>query len=146
MAYYGLLRVPETQDAVSLCEYACSFIMRNTLSFGILLTLYLFSLLLSVLEKDEQAYLNFNSLMYFYPQRFSQASPREALQYTILMYLYGDLDSEFGRQQIEISHDYVRQLVYENQAFSELIGSTVLGTVSGLARMVRDNSDFVGKC
>ncbi|CAG8498289.1 9126_t:CDS:10 [Paraglomus occultum] len=121
LAYYGLLRVPETQDAVSL-----------------------------FLEKDEQAYLNFNSLMYFYPQRFSQSNPREALQYTILMYLYGDTDSEFGRQQIDISHDYVRQLVYENQAFSELIGSTVLGTEGEIKRFtplmfLRTEYDFKDK-
>jgi len=49
-------------------------------------------------------------------------APSTAFQYLILLYLYGSLETDSGREQIELCHCYVRQLVYDTESFSELVG------------------------
>ncbi len=49
-------------------------------------------------------------------------APNTAFQYLILLYLYGRRNSDSGLHQIELCHYYVRQLVYDTEAFSELVG------------------------
>jgi hypothetical protein len=90
----------------------------------------MFSSITSVVERhDRQALLNFNHMINSYVQRFAKTNPKDALQYYLLLYLYGDLTSEFGRDQIECAHDYVRQLVYDTQAYAQLVENGALGQV-----------------
>ncbi|CAG8522504.1 2009_t:CDS:10, partial [Ambispora leptoticha] len=96
LAYYGLLRVPENQDAMAT-------LLEN--SDGI------------------SAYLNFNGLIYHYVERFHLLRPRLAVHYYSFLYLYGSEQTEAARNQVELSNAYIRQLVYDTGNFEELLGN-----------------------
>ncbi|RHZ44795.1 hypothetical protein Glove_709g91 [Diversispora epigaea] len=95
-AYYGLLRVPDNGEAMAL--------------------------LVEVGEK-KIPYLNFNTLIVQYARSLAkESSPSTAFHYLLLLYLYGNKQTEAGRYQIELCHENIRQLVYDTEAFAELVG------------------------
>ncbi|RIA93172.1 Nup93/Nic96-domain-containing protein [Glomus cerebriforme] len=95
LAYYGLLRVPESAEAMALI----------------------------IDDEESRPKLNFNTIICQYVRKLANdKAPSKAFQYLILLYLYGNLQTDSGRYQIELCHFYVRQLVYDTEAFSELVG------------------------
>ncbi|CAG8728869.1 4218_t:CDS:10, partial [Dentiscutata erythropus] len=94
LAYYGLLRVPEKGEAMAL-----------------------------LVEVGDRMipYLNFNTLICQYARSIAKGNaPSTAFQYLLLLYLHGDPLTEAGRYQIELCHEYIRQLIYDTEAFNEL--------------------------
>ncbi|CAI2170419.1 1130_t:CDS:10 [Funneliformis geosporum] len=95
LAYYGLLRVPDSAEAMALI----------------------------IDEEESRPKLNFNTIIYQYVRMLANDNaPNTAFQYLILLYLYGRRNSDSGLHQIEMCHYYVRQLVYDTEAFAELVG------------------------
>ncbi|CAG8518550.1 8653_t:CDS:10 [Ambispora gerdemannii] len=96
LAYYGLLRVPENQDAMA-----------------------------TLLENGDgiNAYLNFNGLIHHYVERFYSLRQKLAVHYYSFLYLYGHEQTEAARNQVELSNAYIRKLVYDTRNFEELLGN-----------------------
>ncbi|KAM0753758.1 NIC-domain-containing protein [Meredithblackwellia eburnea MCA 4105] len=95
LAYYGLLRIPSkaiTSDVDLL-----------------------------VISHDV-AYLNFARLLQRYTRAFIQSDAQEALQYLYLICLNGDLPKPTGPEQVNLCHEYVRELVMETRKYAELLG------------------------
>ncbi|CAG8458221.1 7633_t:CDS:10 [Scutellospora calospora] len=94
LAYYGLLKIPEKGEAMAL-----------------------------LVEVGDRMvpYLNFNTLLCQYARSLAKGNaPSTAFQYLILLYLQGNPLTEAGRYQIELCHEYIRQLIYDTEAFNEL--------------------------
>ncbi|KAF0386739.1 NIC-domain-containing protein [Gigaspora margarita] len=94
LAYYGLLRIPDKGEAMAL-----------------------------LVEVGDRMipYLNFNTLICQYARSLAKGNaPSNAFQYLLLLYLHGDPLTEAGRYQIELCHEYIRQLIYDTEAFNEL--------------------------
>ncbi|KAG9302164.1 hypothetical protein G9A89_020598 [Geosiphon pyriformis] len=117
LAYYGLLRAPDSQETMAMLVES---------SDGI------------------SAYLNFNALIYNYAQRFYTLNPRLVVHYFSFMHLYGDDQTEAGRHQIELSHAYIRQLVFDTCSFEELLGDprkNIAGEIVANLKILRIDSD-----
>lgn len=61
-------------------------------------------------------------MIYRYYRQFAQSDPTEALQYIYLICLNADAAAPVGEEQIRKCHDYIRQLVTDSRAISELLG------------------------
>lgn len=61
-------------------------------------------------------------MIYRYYRPFAHSDPVEALQYIYLLCLNADAPSPTGEQQVARCHDYIRELVTETRAYSELLG------------------------
>ncbi|CAG8527846.1 10042_t:CDS:10, partial [Cetraspora pellucida] len=95
LAYYGLLRIPDKGEAMAL-----------------------------LVEVGDQMvpYLNFNTLICQYARSLAKGNaPSSAFQYLLLLYIHGNPKTEAGRYQIELCHEYIRQLIYDTEAFNELV-------------------------
>lgn len=89
-----------------------------------LLILFGLNFIFIVIDEDEsRPKLNFNTIIYQYVRKLANDKAYStAFQYLILLYLYGNRQTDSGRYQSELCHYYVRQLVYDTEAFSELVG------------------------
>jgi len=88
-----------------------------------LLILFGLNFIFIVIDEESRPKLNFNTIIYQYVRKLANnKASSTAFQYLILLYLYETRQSDSGRCQIELCHFYVRQLVYDTEAFSELVG------------------------
>ncbi|CAJ0641068.1 16491_t:CDS:10 [Entrophospora sp. SA101] len=101
LAYYGLLRIPEDGEALSLFFEKKESVNHVVTKF------------------------NFNMLIIQYVHTLIRDYDNVAIHafhYLLLLYLYGDPNNDRGRYQIEISHDQMRNLVFVTNSVGELIG------------------------
>lgn len=82
----------------------------------------------------QQPQLNFGRVVGFYTGDFRAARADAAAEYLILICLNADLPGEAGKQQAELSHEALRELVLETREFSTLLGDVKSNgqTTSGL--------------
>ncbi|KAI3341549.1 Nup93/Nic96-domain-containing protein [Ustulina deusta] len=66
--------------------------------------------------------LSFGRMLGYYTRDFRAADVNSAIDYLTLICLNADLDGEAGRQQAELCHVALRELVLETREFSKLIG------------------------
>ncbi|GAA5938812.1 linker nucleoporin NIC96 [Sporobolomyces koalae] len=66
--------------------------------------------------------LSFSRLIHRYTRSFVHTDALEALQYLYLICLNADLPGDRGREQVELAHEYVRELVMETRQYSALLG------------------------
>ncbi|KAI0433281.1 Nup93/Nic96-domain-containing protein [Xylaria sp. FL1042] len=66
--------------------------------------------------------LSFGRMLGYYTRDFRAADVNSAVDYLTLICLNADLDGEAGRQQGELCHVALRELVLETREFSKLIG------------------------
>ncbi|CAG8469315.1 15854_t:CDS:10 [Acaulospora colombiana] len=93
LAYYGLLRIPDYGETMAL------------------------------LVEVAVPYLNFNTLIVQYARSLvKENAPSTALHYLLLLYLHCNPRTESGYFQVELCHENVRQLVYDTEAFTDLVG------------------------
>jgi nuclear pore complex protein Nup93 len=70
----------------------------------------------------QQPQLNFGRVVGYYTGDFRAARPDAAAEYLTLICLNADLPGEAGKQQIELCHEALRELVLETREFSTLLG------------------------
>jgi nuclear pore complex protein Nup93 len=70
----------------------------------------------------QQPQLNFGRVIGFYTGDFRAARADAAAEYLILICLNADLPGEAGKQQAELCHEALRELVLETREFSTLLG------------------------
>ncbi|GAA96311.1 uncharacterized protein L969DRAFT_95409 [Mixia osmundae IAM 14324] len=129
LAYYGLLRLPR-KDQVSDVD---------------LLTVE------QVSKTQQNATLNFSRLIYRYYRLFARSDPTEALQYIYLICLNIKCPSPIDREQKAICYDYLRELVMDSKAYSQLLGdirtdgSKVPGQIEKDLKLIglSSNSDYL---
>ncbi|GAA6011273.1 hypothetical protein JCM11491_006780 [Sporobolomyces phaffii] len=67
--------------------------------------------------------LSFSRLIHRYTRSFVHTDALEALQYLYLICLNADLEpSERGKEQVELCHEFVRELVMDTRQYSTLLG------------------------
>lgn len=93
--YYGLLRV---SDWTTTGEEILSYTTR------------------------QEPELNFGRIVGFYTSDFRAARADAAADYLVLICLNADLPGEAGKQQAELCHEAIRELVLETREFSTLLG------------------------
>jgi len=111
-----LLRVParsKTAEVDLRALWSSSFLERRTLT--------LFPLAV-VVEADASGYdltrLNFARLLHRYTRTFVLTDTEEALNYLYLVCLNADVSQD----QVQLCHDYVRELVMDTRKYSMLLG------------------------
>jgi nuclear pore complex protein Nup93 len=70
----------------------------------------------------EQPQLNFGRIVGYYTSDFRAARADAAADYLVLICMNADLPGEAGRQQAELCHEALRELVLETREFSTLLG------------------------
>ncbi|KAH6616730.1 Nup93/Nic96-domain-containing protein [Boeremia exigua] len=70
----------------------------------------------------QQPQLNFGRVIGYYTGDFRAARADAAAEYLILICLNADLPGEAGKQQAELCHEALRELVLETREFSTLLG------------------------
>lgn len=70
----------------------------------------------------QQAQLNFGRVVGAYTADFRAARADAAADYLILICMNADLPGEAGKQQVELCHEALRELVLETREFSTLLG------------------------
>lgn len=70
----------------------------------------------------QQPQLNFGRVIGFYTGDFRAARADAAAEYLILLCLNADLPGEAGKQQADLCHEALRELVLETREFSTLLG------------------------
>lgn len=66
--------------------------------------------------------LNFGRVVGYYTGDFRAARPDAAAEYLVLICLNADLPGDDGKQQAELCHEALRELVLETREFSTLLG------------------------
>ena len=96
LSYYGLLRVPEKSHTseIELLTY----------------------------DANGQPTLDFARIIHRYTRIFAKSDPQEALQYLYLICLNSDAPEPIAKQQITLCHAYIKDLVLETRAYSQLLG------------------------
>ncbi|KAI5863421.1 NIC-domain-containing protein [Durotheca rogersii] len=107
----------------------------------------------SLLSHDTRSrpQLNFGRMLGYYTRDFRAADVASAVDYLTLICLNADLGGEAGRQQAELCHVAIRELVLETREFSKLIGDIrpnghrIAGLVEERASLIglREEDDFV---
>jgi nuclear pore complex protein Nup93 len=69
-----------------------------------------------------QPQLNFGQMVGYYTRDFRAAKTEAAADYLTLICLNADLPGEPGKQQAELCHEALRELVLETREFAELLG------------------------
>ncbi|KAI1418220.1 Nup93/Nic96-domain-containing protein [Hypoxylon sp. FL1857] len=95
--------------------------------------------------------LSFGRMVGYYTRDFRAADVASAVDYLALIYLNADLGGEIGRQQEELCHSALRELVLETREFSKLIGDIrpdgrrITGLIEERASLIglREEDDFV---
>ncbi|KAF1953639.1 NIC-domain-containing protein [Byssothecium circinans] len=70
----------------------------------------------------QQPQLNFGRVVGYYTGDFRAARPDAAAEYLTLICLNADLPGDAGKQQAELCHEALRELVLETREFSTLLG------------------------
>lgn len=70
----------------------------------------------------QQMQISFGRMIGYYTRDFRAADVNSAVDYLALICLNADLDGDGGRQQAELCHLALRELVLETREFSKLIG------------------------
>ncbi|TIA94364.1 hypothetical protein E3P81_00121 [Wallemia ichthyophaga] len=96
LSYYGLLRAPE-KSHTSEIE-------------------------LLTADANGQPTLDFARMIQRYTRIFAKTDPCEALQYLYLICLNSDAPTPVNKQQIALCHAYIKDLVLETRAYTELVG------------------------
>lgn len=89
----------------------------------------------------------------YYTRDFRSAKAEAAADYLTLLCLNADLDGEAGRQQAELCHEALRELVLETREFAELLGdirdngSAIPGAIEQRLPLIRinDRKSFMAK-
>ncbi|KAI1760883.1 Nup93/Nic96-domain-containing protein [Hypoxylon sp. FL1150] len=107
----------------------------------------------SLLSHDTRSrpQLSFGRMLGYYTRDFRAADVSAAVEYLTLIGLNADLGGEAGRQQAELCHVALRELILESREFSKLIGDIrpdghrILGLVEQRAPLIglREGDDFV---
>ncbi|KAL7623972.1 nuclear pore complex subunit [Parahypoxylon ruwenzoriense] len=107
----------------------------------------------SLLSHDTRSrpQLNFGRMIGYYTRDFRAADIASAVDYLTLICLNADLGGEAGRQQAELCHVALRELVLESREFSKLIGDIrpdghrITGLIEERASLIglREEDDFV---
>jgi nuclear pore complex protein Nup93 len=95
--------------------------------------------------------LSFGRMLGYYTRDFRAADVASAVDYLTLICLNADLDGEAGRQQAELCHVALRELVLETREFSKLIGDIrpdgrrITGLIEERGSLIglREEDDFV---
>ncbi|KAI1105039.1 Nup93/Nic96-domain-containing protein [Jackrogersella minutella] len=95
--------------------------------------------------------LSFGRMLGYYTRDFRAADVASAVDYLTLICLNADLGGEAGRQQAELCHVALRELILESREFSKLIGDIrpdgrrITGLVEERASLIglREEDDFV---
>ncbi|KAI0536883.1 Nup93/Nic96-domain-containing protein [Xylaria digitata] len=95
--------------------------------------------------------LSFGRMLGYYTRDFRAADVNSAVDYLTLICLNADLDGEGGRQQAELCHVALRELVLETREFSKLIGDVrpdgrrITGLIEERGPLIglREEDDFV---
>ncbi|KAI1751171.1 Nup93/Nic96-domain-containing protein [Xylaria castorea] len=95
--------------------------------------------------------LSFGRMLGYYTKDFRAADVNSAVDYLTLICLNADLDGEAGRQQAELCHVALRELVLETREFSKLIGDIrpdgrrITGLIEERGPLIglREEDDFV---
>ncbi|OTA57283.1 Pentulose kinase [Hypoxylon sp. EC38] len=124
LEYYGLLR---PADPWSTADTLLTFDIRN------------------------RPQLSFGRMVGYYTRDFRAADVASAVDYLTLIYLNADLGGDTGRQQEELCHSALRELVLESREFSKLIGDIrpdgrrITGLIEERAPLIglREEDDFV---
>lgn len=122
LEYYGLLRVPPRSKIadVELRESISPNAFVPWASFELQLT---DSLLIAVVDAaGATPSLSFSRLIHRYTRSFVHTDALEALQYLYLICLNADLPGDRGKEQVELAHQFVRELVMETRQYSTLLG------------------------
>ncbi|ORY64059.1 Nup93/Nic96-domain-containing protein [Pseudomassariella vexata] len=98
-----------------------------------------------------QPQISFGRMLGYYTRDFRAADVASAVDYLALICLNADLDGETGRQQAELCHVALRELVLETREFSKLIGDIrpdgqrIAGLIEERGRLIglRKEDDFV---
>ncbi|KAL6705731.1 nuclear pore complex subunit [Coniothyrium glycines] len=70
----------------------------------------------------QEPQLNFGRIVGYYTSDFRAARADAAAEYLVLICLNADLPGDAGRQQAELCHEALRELVLETREFSTLLG------------------------
>ncbi|KAI2634306.1 NIC-domain-containing protein [Hypomontagnella submonticulosa] len=107
----------------------------------------------SLLSHDTRSrpQLSFGRMLGYYTRDFRAADVAAAVDYLTLICLNADLEGEAGRQQAELCHVALRELILESREFSKLIGDIrpdgrrIKGLVEERASLIglREEDDFV---
>ena len=97
------------------------------------------------------AQLNYGRMLGYYTRDFRAADVASAVDYLVMICLNADLASEAGRQQAELCHIALRELVLETREFSKLIGDIrpdghrITGLIEERSALIglREEDDFV---
>ena len=97
------------------------------------------------------AQLNYGRMLGYYTRDFRAADVASAVDYLVLICLNADLGGEAGRQQAELCHVALRELVLETREFSKLIGDIrpdghrITGLIEERSALIglRQEDDFV---
>ncbi|GAP87956.1 putative nucleoporin-interacting protein nic96 [Rosellinia necatrix] len=95
--------------------------------------------------------LSFGRMLGYYTRDFRAADVSSAVDYLTLICLNADLSGEAGRQQAELCHVALRELVLETREFSKLIGDIrpdgrrITGLIEERSPLIglREEDDFV---
>jgi len=96
----------------------------------------------------QQPQLNFGRIVGAYTADFRAARADAAADYLILICLNSDLPGDAGRQQTELCHEALRELVLETREFSTLLGDvkgngeTTPGLIQERLSLLRINNDI----
>ncbi|KAI0124551.1 NIC-domain-containing protein [Hypoxylon sp. NC0597] len=124
LEYYGLLR---PADPWSTPDTLLAFDIRN------------------------RPQLSFGRMVGYYTRDFRAADVASAVDYLTLIHLNADVGGDTGRQQEELCHSALRELVLESREFSKLIGDIrpdgrrITGLIEERAPLIglREEDDFV---
>ncbi|KAI8964998.1 Nup93/Nic96-domain-containing protein [Daldinia sp. FL1419] len=103
------------------------------------------------LDTRGRSQLSFGRMLGYYTRDFRAADVASAVDYLTLICLNADLGGEAGRQQAELCHAALRELILETREFSKLIGDIrpdgrrIAGLVEERASLIglREEDDFV---
>lgn len=98
-----------------------------------------------------QPQISFGRMLGYYTRDFRAADVAAAVDYLALICLDADLEGEAGKQQAELCHIALRELVLETREFSKLIGdiqpdgTRIVGLIENRSPLIglSDEDDFV---
>ncbi|KAI1083832.1 NIC-domain-containing protein [Whalleya microplaca] len=99
----------------------------------------------SLLSHDtrQRPQLSFGRMLGYYTRDFRAADVASAVDYLTLIHLNADLGGEAGRQQAELCHAALRELVLETREFSKLIGD-IRPDGQRIAGLIEERGSLIG--
>ena len=118
LAYYGLLRIPTTKAKAADVDLREQLALPTFLVLCADLTQTMAVTVEASISSYDAPRLNFARLIHRYTRAFAQTDTAEALNYLYLVCLNADVDES----QVQLCHDYIRELVMETRKYSTLLG------------------------